>query len=311
MPEHVDISVVIPCYRCEKFLVDLCQRLKLALEKRSHQYEIILVNDYSPEADWKVIQELAEEDHKIKGVNFSRNFGQHYAISAGLELARGDCIVVMDGDLQDQPEDIEKLYDKAKKGYEIVYGITKQRGQNSAINQFFSKFYYTVYDFLTDGRESLINASFVLLSRTVVDNYNRIGDKRRQFAPSLKFLGFNSATVELMYMERAIGESGYSFAKKLQLAINGLTAHSTKLLQLGIYMGFFCSGFSFLLGAFVLVRKLLGLTGHIGWSSIVASVFFVGGLIMIILGVLGMYIESIIHEVKDRPIYIIKDKINF
>lgn len=305
--EH--ISVVIPIYCCEATIEELYRRLVKVLETINPNFEIIFVNDHSPNNDWEIIQRLAANDARVKGINFSRNFGQHYAITAGLHHASGDWVVSMDGDLEDSPEDIKKLYDKAQEGYDIVYGAYEESIKPLLV-QFFSALYHRFFNFLANNTEEKGNARFVILKRIVVDNYNKLSDRKRHFGPLLHTIGFRDFKLPLI-PTKVPHQSSYTFIKKFNLAITSIIAHSTTLLRLSIFMGFFFAMLAFSYGLYVIFQKITGLPVELGWSSIITSIYLVSGLIMIVVGILGLYIESIIYEVKQVPLYIIREKLNF
>lgn len=308
--EQIHISVVIPVYGCCASLTPLYERLKESLLKISDNFEIIMVNDASPDEAWEAISQLAKNDHRVKGINLARNFGQHYAITAGLDHSRGKWVIVMDCDLQDQPEDIVKLYNKALEGFDIVYGYDDFRGSNKRVSQLFSKLYYKLFSFLSKEDDNF-NASFLILNQKVVQAIRTYREQNRQFLSLLNSVGFKRIGVKVTHQERDIGESSYSFFKKLKHAYIGITSSSTRLLRIGIILGFFSSLGSFLYGLFIIIMKITVADYSSGWSSLITSIFFVGGILMILLGILGIYLEVIFYEVKNRPVYIVSDKINF
>ncbi len=305
--EH--ISVVIPIYRCESTLNELYQRLVKALETINPAFEIIFVNDSSPANDWQIIESLAAKDPRVKGLSFSRNFGQHYAVTAGLHYSSGDWVIVMDGDLEDDPADIAKLYAKAQEGFDIVYGAYIESSKPWLI-RICSGLYHKIFNFLANNTEEKGNARFVILKRIVVDNYNRLSDRKRHFGPLIHTLGFKDYKLPLK-VTKLSEHTTYSLLKKFNLAITSIISHSTVLLRLGIFVGFFFSFCAFGYAGYVAFKKIIGLPVELGWSSIMTSIYFVGGLVMIIIGILGMYIENITYEVKNIPLYIVKDKLNF
>ena len=310
IPENhqIRISVVIPVYGCCASLIPLYERLKESLLKISDNFEIIMVNDASPDNAWEAITKLAQNDTRVIGLNLSRNYGQHYAISAGLDYAQGEWTVVMDCDLQDRPEEIETLYTKAKEGFDIVYGYDDFRGTKSVLNKFFSKSYYWVLSQLSDHES--FNPSFIILHSKVVQTFRLYRENKRQFLNLLQEMGFKRTGVAVEHNERPIGISSYTFSKKLKHAFLGITSSSTKLLRAGIILGALSSAASFFYGLFIIIMKLFFVEFDIGWSSIIASIFFVGGVIMILLGILGLYLEVIFYEVKRRPVYTLSETIN-
>jgi len=305
LPEsNIRISVVTPVYGCEECLVELCDRLRSSLGKITDNYEIILVNDASRDDSWNVICALSAQEKRIKGINFSRNFGQHYAISAGLDTADGDWVVVMDCDLQDRPEDIIKLYEKAQEGYDIVFA--NNNGKKN--NRLTSKLYYKLHKALT--KEDSVTASFIILSKRVVLTLRQFREKHRLILKLLQCVGFTRSEVKVNADQRLKGTSSYTFMMRAKLGIFGIISSTTRLLRAGILFGTFTSAFSFLFGIYVLISKLTIEDYAAGWSSLIVSIFFVGGIIMILLGIIGVYLEVMFDEVKSRPLYIIKGTTN-
>lgn len=304
------ISVISPVYGCRDCLSSLCDRLDKVLSSISPNYEIILVNDASPDEAWNEIMHLSKKNPKIKGINFSRNFGQHYAISAGFDHANGDWIVVMDCDLQDQPEEIVKLYNKTKEGFDIVYGISFFRGKNSFLHSFFRKTYFKIYDMLAQNNFKTENLSFYIMSVKVKNSIILFRESSRHISSLMRYVGFKIVGIEIEHLERTFGKSSYSFLKRMNLAFTGIIAYSSVLLKISFVLGFLISILSFMMGMILVIKKLLGNYTIDGWLSIVALILFSTGLILSFMGIIGMYLEIMFLEVKNRPLYIIRDKLN-
>lgn len=302
------ISVVSPVYGCKTSLYELYLRLKQTLETINPDFEIIMVNDASPDGAWETIVELAKKDKRVKGIDLSRNFGQHYAITAGLDHCKGERVVVMDCDLQDQPEEIIKLYNKASEGYDVVFGQRIVRN-DKFYKKLFSKFFYKLFDYFTDNKSDPTIANFGIYSSKVIDYYQKMREHNRAFPLFIKWLGFRTAFLEIDHGGRINGESSYNFTKLINLAIDAILAQSNKPLRLSVKFGFILSFFSFLYGAYLIIRYLFT-NVPMGWTSIMAAIFFIGGLLFANLGLLGLYIGKIFDEVKNRPLYVIKDLIN-
>lgn len=298
-------SIVIPLYKCSKSILELYNRLVSSIDQITNDFEIIFVNDASPENDWEIVKELAAKDIRVIGINFSRNFGQHYAITAGLDFAKGDWIVVMDGDLQDQPEEILKLYNKALEGFDVVLGQRLNR-KDKYFKRFFSFIYYKLLSYLTDTKIDSSVGTFRILSKQVVFEYNKMREYYRFFGSMINWLGFNTAYLPIKHNERTFGVSSYSFKKAFKLAITGALSFSDKPLKLTIKFGILIVFFSSLYIFYKLANILLYGTSAIGWSSLIASIFFSTGIIVTILGMIGLYIGRIFEQVKQRPLYIIK-----
>ena len=304
------ISVVVPVYGCCECLVFLTNRLEKSLYAISNDYEIILINDSSPDFSWDVIKDLAKNNPKIKGINFSRNFGQHYAISAGLDFASGDWVVVMDCDLQDQPEEIIKLYNKALEGYDIVYGVSEFRGKRNFLTKLLRRFYFKLYDYFANNNFKTENLSFYIISKNVRNNMVLFREHSRHISSIMRHVGFKIIGIPIEHREREIGESTYNFSKRVHLALVGLIAYSSTLLRFSFYLGFIFAFFSLTYGIYILFIKIFMSYSLPGFTSLATLIAFSTGLILIVLGIIGIYMEKIYLETKNRPLYIVKDYIN-
>ena len=304
------ISIVSPIYKGEKMLDELVSRIEASVSTISDDYEIILVNDQSPDKSWEVIRRICAVDKHVKGVNLSRNFGQHYAISAGLSLVLGDWIVVMDCDLQDRPEEIPNLYNKALEGFDIVYARRVAR-----VDGFFKKLsstaFHVVFDWLSGMKSDKTIANFGIYKRQVIDEFNKMPEKARSFVSLIRYLGFCIGTVDVQHAERAEGTSGYNFARLIKLSFDVMISNSNKPLRLATSVGFFMAFISFLLAFYNLIAKLIGIISVPGFTTTIFSIWFVGGLLLFVLGIIGLYVGKIFDQVKDRPLFVIKNKLNF
>jgi len=308
--KYPHISVVVPVYGCSECLILLTKRLEDSLLSISPDYEIILVNDSSPDFSWNVIKDVAGKNPKIKGINFSRNFGQHYAISAGLDFASGEWVVVMDCDLQDQPEEIKKLYNKALEGYDIVYGVSEFRGKRNFITKLLRVVYFKLYDFFANNNFKTENLSFYIISRNVRNNMVLFREHSRHISSIMRHVGFKIIGIPIDHKEREFGKSTYNFSKRVKLALVGLIAHSSTLLRFSFYLGFIFSFFSFSYGIYILFIKIFMSYSVPGFTSLATLIAFSTGLILTVLGIIGIYLENIYLETKNRPLYIVKDYIN-
>jgi len=300
------ISVVSPVYGCKECLYELYYRLKETLEKITYDFEIILVNDASPDGSWELIVELSEKDPRVKGINLSRNFGQHIAITAGLDFVSGKWVVVMDCDLQDQPEEILRLYKKVIEGYDLVFGRRINRKDNYKI-KILSSVFYKIFDTLTDSNSDNKTSNFGIFSKGIIDNYKLFREKSRLFPLLIGSQGYNAQFIDIEHSSRKIGRSSYTLKKKYQLAIETFISQSNKPLSFSIRIGFIMAFLSLLYLIILIIRKL-SLDIPLGWTSLMVMITFIGGLILLNLGILGIYIGKIYTEVKDRPLYIIKSK---
>jgi glycosyltransferase involved in cell wall biosynthesis len=298
------ISVVIPVYKAEDCLDELYARLKAALEKISPDFEIILVEDCGGDNSWRGIERLAAADQRVRGIQFSRNFGQHYGITAGLDHCRGDWVVVMDCDLQDRPEEIPRLYAKAQEGFDVVLALRGQR-HDPPLKRFASWLFYKIFSYLADIKYDGASGNFRIMSRKVVINFRRIGEQLRFLGGLVQWMGFPTASIEVEHSERYAGKSTYTFSKLRKLAFETIIAHSDKPLRLAARFGFFMATFSFFYGAYILYKAFFHGSTIEGWASLIVSFYFIGGIIISILGILGVYLGKTFDESKKRPLYII------
>jgi len=304
------ISVVIPCYKCAKSIDELYTRLISTLEKFTNPFEIIFINDASPEYDWDVIKNLSLKDNRVKGINLSKNFGEYHALTAGLDHCLGDWIIIMDGDLQDRPEEIPKLYAKIQEGFDIVSAKRRKRKDNF-IKKIQSKLFYMLFSYLTDTQQDPDINNFGMYNKRTIDTIKDMKERTRFFPIMIKWIGFNSETVEVEHSERKYGKTGYSFKKLLELSTDTIIAFSDKPLRLLIKFGFCIVLLSFVSIIYLIMDYIMGWSRIVpGWSSMIVSIWLSTGIIIILVGTVGIYIGKIFDEVKKRPLYIIKDKAN-
>jgi glycosyltransferase involved in cell wall biosynthesis len=299
------LSVVVPVYECAECIVELCERLCASLALINTEYEIILVNDASPGNDWSIIVELCAINPRIRGINLSRNFGQHYAITAGLEYARGDWIVVMDCDLQYQPEEIDRLYRKALSGYDLVMGLRRFR-QDSWFKRSASKFFFLVFNFFSETKSNQSLANFGIYSRQVIHNILALKEQNRSFGLFALWVGFRRAEIEINHSTRLVGRSSYSLKKMIKLASDSIVAHSNAALRMTMALGFAVAFASLLFVIWIVFSYFIWSTPIVGWSSLMVSIYLTAGMVIASLGVVGLYVGKIFDEVKRRPLYIIE-----
>jgi len=307
--EPVHLSVVTPAYKCVECIAELHRRLTDALATLTPNYEIIIVDDGSPANDWAIITEICAKDRHVRGVKLSRNYGQHYAITAGLDHARGDWVVVMDCDLQDQPEEIPKLYRKAMEGFDIVLARRHER-VDSFHRRFVSNFFTLIYNYLGDIKVDNTIANFSIASRAVIESVCKFRECNRSFPMFLNEVGFRRATVDVEHAARFAGKSSYNFAKLMDFAIQCIVARSNKPLRLSIRFGFLLSFLSVIFGAVVLVRYFVHSVAVEGWTTLAVLISFLGGLGFANLGIVGLYLGKVFDEVKGRPLYFVERTLN-
>lgn len=305
----MDISVVVPVYGCRSALPVLCERLNNTLSSIVNEYEIILVEDHCPQGSWESIKELCENDKRIKGIHLSRNFGQANAITAGIDICTGDWVVVMDCDLQDPPEAIVDLYKKAQEGYDVVFARRIQR-KDTAVTLFLSRSFYRVLSYFTEEDIDPSIGNFSVSRRSVIENYCRMREQNRAYQMFIKWLGFRQTSIDIECEERYEGRSSYNMRKKIRFAVSLITTHSNKPLKLSIKLGFILSSLAMIYILVLIIQKIMGRDILAGWTSIIAAVVIMGGLILMMLGIVGIYIGNIFNEVKNRPIYVISEVIN-
>ena len=298
------ISVVTPVYQAEGCLEELYRRLVAALSSITQDFEIVMVEDCGGDRSWDIIQGLARADARVKGIQFSRNFGQHYGITAGLDHCDGDWVVVMDCDLQDRPEEIPRLYAKAREGYEVVIA-RRTRSGSPPTRSLTSWLFYKLFSWLADMEYDGQAGNYRMISRKVVARLRLMREQLRFFGALLNWMGFPTATIDVPHDERHIGRSTYTAAKLWRLASETIVAYSDKPLRLAIRLGFVISLFAFCYGLTILWRALAYGSAITGWSSLIVSIYFIGGIIIAILGMLGIYLGKTYDETKRRPLYIV------
>ena len=303
------LSVVIPIFGCAMSIIELTKRIKSSIEGISPNFEIIYVNDRSLDNSWNIIGELAKSDQRIKGVLLSRNFGQHAAITAGLEHSNGDWVIVMDGDLQDRPEEIPRLYEKAISGYELVVAVRKNR-KDSTRKQISSRVFTYMMRKISDSTLDHRVANFGIYSRKVVNALLQMKEQTRTFALLAEWVGFTRMEIEVEHAMRKDGYSAYTFSKSLVLAIETAIGFSSKILRVIAVFGFVMSFVSFGVAFVTILRKVGDPSLQLGWTSIITSIFLTSGLIVMVIGIVGLYIAKTFAETKNRPIYLVESIIN-
>jgi len=304
------ISAVSPDYLGAEMVTELVNRLTLALSVSAVNHEIILVDDGSPDDSWDAIEAEAEKDQRVKGLRLSRNFGQHYAITAGLKCARGDWIVVLDCDLQDRPEEIPSLLAEAVgREYDLV--LARRRTRNDSwFRRLSSACFYKVFSFLTDTVQDSAVANFGIYRRKVIDAVLSMGDSIRYFPTMSQWVGFRRGYLDVQHDARAAGHSTYSLAKLLHLALHNVIAFSNKPLKLTVKLGIIISTGSFLIALFFLIQYLRGAIIVLGYTSLILSIWFLGGIIISLIGMVGIYVGYTFEKVKGRPAFIVQQQLN-
>lgn len=309
MMSNIKISIVSPIYRAEKMVHILVDRIVKSVATITEDYEIILVNDASPDASWSVIEHECAQDKRVKGINLSRNFGQHYAITAGLHYAQGEWVVVMDCDLQDRPEEIPTLYQKALEGYDSVFAQRVQREDNW-LKRMSSKTFYAILGYLTDTKQDASIANFGIYHKNVIQSILQMGDRYRYFPTMVQWVGFKKGYLPVSHNERAEGKSSYNFSRLFRLALDTIIAFSDKPLRLMVKGGFIVTIISILIGLIYLIKYLCGDIQVLGFTTLIISLWLIAGIIISLLGVLGLYVGKMFDTVKKRPTFIVDKELN-
>lgn len=303
------ISIVSPVYRGEKMVHELVRRITESVSKISDDFEIILVNDSSPDMSWAEIMKECENDKRVKGINLSRNFGQPSAIAAGMQYVKGQWVVVMDCDLQDNPEEIPNFYRKAMEGFDMVIGLRVERN-DTFLKRLSSTIFNKVFSYLCDVDSDKRPSNFGIYKRDVIDQYNKLSERGEAFSILLRGLGYKVTAIPIQHSERFEGKSSYSLCKLLKLAFNLIVTNTNKPLRLMVYWGVLMAMLSVLFALYNVFAYFFGYINLPGFTTTVFSIWFVGGLIMMQLGVLGIYIGKIFDKTKGRPIYVVMDIVN-
>ncbi len=302
---NAGFSIIVPVYGCVDCLTTLCARLHQVMRTMTDRFEIILVDDRSPDQSWDSILHLQQQYPEVKGLRLSRNFGQQIAITAGLSAAKGDYAVVMDCDLQDPPEKIPELFAKLNEGYDLVLAQRTQRN-HSRMRLLAAKTYFKLLSHLSgetvDGR----NGSFSILSRKVIDAFLEFGERERHYLFILRWIGFNAGTIEIEHNTRHAGESAYSYRALMRHAIDGIFFQSTAFLTLIVKLGLLFA-FSGLVLAGVFIAQYFQIGSVPGWTSLVVLLLVCTGVILLSLGVVGLYIGKIFDQAKARPLFLIDE----
>lgn len=306
----MELSIVSPCYGAPTLLRELVRRITETVAQLTDSYEIILVEDCSPDNSRDIIRELCAQDSHVKGVFLSRNFGQQSALNAGYDTAKGDYVVTLDCDLQNPPSQIRDLFLKAKEGYDIVFATRRNRPDNFFMTQG-SHVFNKLMGFLTDTRQDEAVAEFAIFSHKVIDAMAKMGDYHRYYPLMTQWVGFKTAKVDVEHAVRTDGKrSSYSMRKRIELAVSTAVSFSTKSLRLIVYFGTLVT-LAAIVGAIVLVIKTIIMDETVsGWATLFVSMWFIAGIMIMVMGIIAVYVGSIFDEVKHRPSYLISETLN-
>jgi glycosyltransferase involved in cell wall biosynthesis len=303
------ISIVSPVYQGAGIIPRLVAEISTAIKSITDSFEIILIDDRSSDNSWEEIKQECIKSNNVKGIRLSRNFGQHSAITAGLNVAIGDWIVVMDCDLQDRPDQIPTLYSKATEGYEIVFARRRAR-KDSKLKMFYSRAFYSAFSYLTGTHQDPAIANFGIYHKKVIGALLDMGDNIRYFPTMVRWVGFRSTSVDVEHSPRAQGQSTYSLKKLLLLAANNIICFSDKPLRLVAQSGLLISLVSVCIGLLYLAGYLLGVIKVAGYTSLIISIWLTAGINVFVLGLVGIYVGKAFEKIKGRQIYIIDEELN-
>lgn len=304
------ISVVVPMYFEEEVAQECYNRLKKVMVDNKINYEFVFVNDGSTDKTMDILTEIAKQDYRSKVVNFARNFGHQNAVTAGIDHANGDAIVIIDADLQDPPELIPQLIEKWKEGYEVVYAKRKTRKGETFFKLLTAKSFYRFLNYMSDIDIPKDTGDFRIIDRKVAEVFKRMTERNRFIRGMIAWVGFRQTYIEYERDERFAGETKYPLKKMLKFASDGIIAFSSKPLRLVTNLGLFCVIISIALLLYSIIVKIMGYQIGAGWASIMVAISFFSGIQLLGLGIIGQYIARIYDESKNRPIYIVKETMN-
>jgi polyisoprenyl-phosphate glycosyltransferase len=304
-----NISVVAPIFNESDLIPEFVKQVVENVEKISSDYEIILVDDGSADNSWSYMESEALKNKKVKAYRLSKNFGHHYAITAGLHNASGEWVVVMDSDLQDRPEVIPELYEKAQQGFDVVFVSRTQRPE-SFVYKGFQKLFYWLLRVLSGIKFDSRQANFSIINKKVVEAFIKFPEHARFYGSTIKWLGFNRTDIQARHGQRFSGKPGYTIKKRISLAADIIISFSGRPLRFAIVIGLLMSFVSLLLSIWVLVGAFSWGFAVLGWPSLMASILFTGGAILVVLGIIGIYLGRVFQEVKSRPLYIVSETRN-
>ena len=303
------ISIVSPVYRGEKMVHELVCRIQKNVSGFTEDYEIILVNDASPDNSWQAILQECSIDHRIKGINLSRNFGQHRAILSGLQYAKGDWVIVMDCDLQDKPEEISTLYKKALEGYDVVFAQRVERKDN-LLKRMSSTIFYSVFRFLSGVKFDNQVANFGIYKQSVIRTVRNMPERDRSFPVQVSYVGFKTTHIPVTHGQRQEGGSSYTLKTLLKYASGIIISNPNKPMRLMVALGFILSFLSMMMAFYNVIAYFCHMIEVPGFTTTVFSIWFVGGMIMMQIGIVGIYIGKVFDQVKGRPLYVVMDEVN-
>lgn len=309
MNDDLKISVVVPAFNEERNLKELASRLIATLDKIDKKFEIILVDDGSSDRSFDIMKDLNKQDRRIKSIKLSRNFGQQLAILAGIDIAKGDAVLTMDADLQHPPELIEKMLCYLTKGYDVVYTIRQKTKGEGLGKKAFSKLFYWLFNMLTNIKLDTGTADFRLLNRKAADAFRKIREVHRFNRGLISWMGFRHTSIAYEAPSRNKGNAKYYFKNNLRMALDGILSFSSSPLRFACYFGLTISFLSAIYAIWLIVIKLTGAMITPGWTQLIVTVIFFGGIQLFFIGLIGEYISRLFEETKKRPLYFINEMV--
>ena len=310
--EGPEITVLSPVYMGEQSVPELVDRVRAAVERVTKDYEIVLVEDGSPDGSWRCIEAACRSDHRVKGIRLSRNFGQEYALTAGLAAARGRYVAVLDCDLQDDPIFIPDLYQAAQNGFDIIY-TRKQWRQHPTLRNGLGQLFHIVFNALVTNAEFRSNklvGNYTLLSRRAVDAFLAFKEYHRHYLCVVRRLGFPATYIDIEHRVRPYGTSSYSIARRLRVTIDIITSETDRLLYLSMGVGMGLVAIAFVAAIYVAIGYFVHGYSE-GWASVVDLILVSAGAVLMLLGAIGVHVGKIFEQTKSRPLYVVRDTLNF
>lgn len=303
----MEISIIIPIYNEEGNIPLLYSRLKSVMDQLGKSYELIFINDGSRDASIALIKELAQRHPEVRYIDFSRNFGHQVAVSAGLDKSKGKAVVIIDADLQDPPELIADMYHKMQEGYEVVYAKRRSRKGESWFKRWTARMFYRLLSRITSIPIPVDTGDFRIMHRQVVDILISMHEKEKYLRGQISWIGFRQTYIEYDRQERHAGETGYTIRKMFRFALDGITGFSNFPLKVVSMFGFLTSGIAFIVTIYALYARFILKNYEPGWASLMVSILFMGGIQLISLGIIGEYLSRMNSNIRNRPLYIIRD----
>jgi dolichol-phosphate mannosyltransferase len=303
----MELSIVIPVYNEEGNIRLLYERISAAAKSITSEYEILFVNDGSRDQSLAILVSLANEDHAVKYIHLSRNFGHQIAVSAGIDHCKGEAVVIIDADLQDPPEFIGDLYKKMKEGYHVVYARRQIRQGEGIMKKFTAKLFYRILARITSIKIPIDTGDFRIMHRKIVDVLKKMPEQQKYIRGQIAWAGFNQTYLLYNREGRHSGASGYTYTKMFRLALDGITGYSNLPLKFATITGFFVSGITFFISLYALYSRFIAKDYVPGWTSLILAVLFIGGVQLISIGIIGEYISRVSANVRNRPLYVVED----